>query len=118
MSSSNAAPFEEIGPGFYNLRASFTFACGLIDIGTHMSLAKLNSGRYLVIDTCDVSPAAKAAIDRITNNGDLIEAVVATHPFHTMYFPSFYNLYPNVKYYGTPRHIRNQPSIPWAGGFA
>ncbi len=108
-------PFVEIGPGFWNLRSSFTMACGLIDIGTHMSLLKLNSGKYLVIDTCDVSGTAKAQIDQITNNGELIEGVVATHPFHTIYFPAFYRLYPNVKYYGTPRHLRNQPSIPWAG---
>ena len=26
----------EIGPGFWNIRSSFTFLMGLVDIGTHM----------------------------------------------------------------------------------
>lgn len=32
-----------------------------------------------------------------------------------MYFESFYKLYPNAPYYGTPRHLRKFPSIPWKG---
>jgi hypothetical protein len=62
-----------------------------------------------------LSSAAKAEFDFLTNNGTLIEAVIATHPFHTTYFESFYKFYPLLKYYGTPRHIAKMPSIPWAG---
>jgi len=105
----------EIGPGFWNLRASFTFAFGAIDIGTQMSFLRLNSGKFLVLDTCDVSASTKAEIDELTQNGTLIEAVVATHPYHTMYFTPFHKLYPSPKYYGTPRHIRNNKVVPWAG---
>eukprot|EP01034_Spumella_vulgaris_P025496 gene25496-31964_t len=32
-----------------------------------------------------------------------------------MYFAPFFKHYPNAKYYGTPRHIRNLKTIPWAG---
>lgn len=103
------------GTGFFNLRASFTFAFGAIDIGTQMSFLRLNNGKFLVVDTCDVSSSTKVEIDELTQNGDLIEAVIATHPFHTMYFNSFYKMYPNAKYYGTPRHIRNNKNIPWEG---
>lgn len=105
----------EIGPGFWNLRASLTFAFGAIDIGTQMSFLRLNNGRFLVVDTCDVSASTKREIDELTENGSLIEAVIGTHPFHTMYFTSFYKLYPNTKYYGTPRHLRNNKVVPWAG---
>ncbi len=105
----------EVAPGFWNLRGSFTFGFGLIDIGTHMSFLRLRSGKILVVDTCDVSASTKIEIDQLTNNGALIEGVIATHPFHTMYFAPFAKLYPDVKYYGTPRHIRNIKTIQWAG---
>jgi hypothetical protein len=105
----------EIGSGFWNIRGSFTFCCGLIDIQTHMSLLRLPSGKFLVIDTIQLTPQMKQEIDQITQNGTLIEAVLATHPFHTMFFPPFYQEYPNAKYYGTPRHLRNLKGINWEG---
>jgi hypothetical protein len=27
-----------------------------------------------------------------------LDAVVATHPFHTLFFPSFYRAFPNARY--------------------
>jgi hypothetical protein len=81
-----------------------------------MSFIRLKSGKILVIDTVDISdPSIKHEVDQLTNKGDLIEAVVATHPFHTIYFTPFFHCYPNAKYYGTPRHIRNNKVISWAG---
>lgn len=103
----------EIGPGFWNLRGSFTFAEGFEDLGTHMSLLQLASGKFLVVDACDISDKAKAEIDLLTENGRLMDAIVATHPYHTTYFPLFHRLYPEVKLYGTPRHLRHLPSLPW-----
>lgn len=88
---------------------------GLIDIGTHMSFCRLSTGKFLVIDTCAISVAMKTEIDSLTDGGKLIEAVIATHPFHTLFFMPFYKLYPNVQYYGTPRHLRNITALPWAG---
>jgi hypothetical protein len=104
----------EVATGFYNIRASFKVK-GLIDIGTHMSLSKLSNGKFLVIDTVPFDDELKKEFDVLTNNGTNIEAVVATHPFHTLAFPPFYKMYPNLTYYGTPRHIRNQKEIIWAG---
>jgi len=40
-----------IGGGFYNIRGSLKMVAGLIDIGVHMSLLKLASGKFLVFDT-------------------------------------------------------------------
>ena len=106
----------EIGPGFWNLRASFKLGrLGLVEIGNHMSFIRLQSGRILVIDTCLFSDATKAEIDTLTENGNLIEAVVATHPYHTLAFKPFFQLYPNAKYIGTPRHLSILPEIPWSG---
>ncbi|CEP00134.1 unnamed protein product (mitochondrion) [Plasmodiophora brassicae] len=112
----NSAPsMVEIGSGFWNLRGSFKVAMGLVNVGTHMSVARLSTGRYLVIDTIMMSEEQKAAFDRVTDDGRLVEAVVATHPFHTTAFPAFHEAYPNAKYYGTPRHLRKLPDIAWAG---
>ncbi|EFC44062.1 predicted protein [Naegleria gruberi] len=105
---------KEIGKNFFNIRASFKIK-GLINIGTHMSLIRLSNGKYLVIDTVPLDEELKKEIDELTNNGVDIEAVVATHPFHTLAFPDFYKNYSSASYYGTPRHIRNQKDIPWAG---
>lgn len=113
MKTNMASPLITIGTNFWNLRASF-YILHFIDIGTHMSFIKLSSGRFLVVDTCEVPPTAKTAIDVLTENGNLIDAVIGTHPFHTMYFKPFHKMYPNVRYFGCPRHLRNV-DIPWAG---
>jgi hypothetical protein len=64
-----------------------------------MSIIRLPTGRFLVIDTVDLNPALKVEIDQLTNNGANIEAVVAAHPFHTLYFNPFYKAYPNIPYH-------------------
>jgi len=109
------ARVQEVGPGFYNFRASFKIFAGMIDLGTHMSLIKLSSGKFLVIDTIEPTPEVKAQIDALTAGGTKIEAVIATHPYHTIWFQDFYKHYPKAPYYGTPRHLATIKDIPWAG---
>jgi len=104
-----------IGTNFWNVRAHFPMMKGLVDIGTHMSIIKLSTGKFLVISTVQLNPDLKHEIDTLTNNGADIEAVIATHPFHTLAFPAFYQSYPKAPFYGTPRHMRRQKDIPWAG---
>jgi len=105
---------REVVQNFFNIRGTFKLA-HIIKLGTHMSMIRLQSGKFLVLDTVALNPALKEEIDLLTNKGQEIEAVVATHPFHTLYFLGFYKEYPNVPYYGTPRHIRTIKDIPWAG---
>eukprot|EP01038_Epipyxis_sp_PR26KG_P012191 gene12191-16332_t len=88
---------------------------GLVNVGVQMSFIRLSNGRYLIIDTISVTNEAKAEIDHLTESGSLIEAVIATHPFHTLYFKPFQKIYPGVNMYGTPRHIRNIPDVKWEG---
>lgn len=107
--------FQEVGSGFYNLKTSF-YTNTVINVGSQMSLLSLKStGKYLVLDTCALTAAAKIELDYLTQNGTLIDGVIATHPFHTTYFTTFHAMYPDAKYYGTPRHLKMIPSIPWAG---
>jgi len=115
MGNAEVHRLVEIGPGFYNIRASFRSFNGLVDIGTHMSIIKLPKGSFLVIDAVHLDKSLKAEIDVLTDNGNRIEAVLATHPFHSLGFNTFYKAYPHVQYIGTPRHFRTLKDIPWAG---
>lgn len=105
----------QVGPGFWNVRGHFKILAKLIDIETQMSLIELRNGKYLVIDTVEMNDRLRQEIDQLTNGGEKIEAVIATHPFHTLAFPGFYQYYPKASYYGTPRHLRRLTDIPWAG---
>lgn len=104
---------REIGTNFFNLRVLFQL--GGQEVGNHMSMIKLQNGKYLIIDAVEMSAAVKRKFDRLTGNGSKIEAVLAVYPFHTLAFPNFYKNYPNLKYYGTPRHLRNVKEVKWTG---
>lgn len=80
-----------------------------------MSLIELHNGNFLVIDTVILSDQRKRELDELTSNGTKIEAVLAVHPFHTLAYSAFYKMYPNVEYYGTPRHLRKLTEIKWTG---
>lgn len=80
-----------------------------------MSLIQLQNGNFLVIDTVALNDQLKSELDELTSNGTKIEAVVAVHPFHTLAYSAFYKMYPNAKYYGTPRHLRKLTEIKWTG---
>eukprot|EP01098_Paradermamoeba_levis_P015354 TRINITY_DN775_c0_g1_i1.p1 TRINITY_DN775_c0_g1~~TRINITY_DN775_c0_g1_i1.p1 ORF type:complete len:298 (-),score=85.84 TRINITY_DN775_c0_g1_i1:17-880(-) len=111
--NAQSGPPVPIGSGFWNVRT--VFKIGPMNIGAQMSLIKLASGKFLVLDTVALNQPLIDQFNQMTKNGSLVEAVIATHPFHTVFFPAFYKAYPNLTYYGTPRHIRIQPSIPWKG---
>jgi hypothetical protein len=106
---------KAIGENFWNLRSSLVMF-KFIDIGTHMSFIRLSTGKFLVLDCIDLSnKSVKREVDELTENGNLIEAVLGVHPYHTLFFPAFQKLYPNATYYGTPRHLRNFSDMNWAG---
>lgn len=71
---------------FVNIRSSFKI--GAVDIGTHTSLVKRKSGKWLMLDSVKLESQVKAEVDSITNNGADLEAVLNLHPFHTVRFCS------------------------------
>jgi len=123
VSSPNLTPIQnvvknelyKIGAGFWNVRSRFRVLAKLIDIETQMSFIELYNGNFLVIDTVELNDHLRQEINHLTDNGNKIEAVIGTHPFHTLSFPTFYESYPNASYYGTPRHLRRLTQIPWIG---
>jgi hypothetical protein len=106
---------HEIGPGFWNVHARFRMLVEKIDIGTQMSIVQLSNGNFVVFNTVELDDHLRRQINKLTDNGDLIEGVIGTHPFHTRSFLDFYRAYPQAAYYGTPRHLRQIPQIPWLG---
>ncbi|KAJ3222357.1 hypothetical protein HK099_002394 [Clydaea vesicula] len=103
---------NQIGTNFWNIRAPYKML-GIIDVGTHMSIVRKRDGRFICIDTVNLDGELLNEINQLTENGDLIDAVIATHPFHTEAFPKFYQHFPKPKYYGTPRHLRTIQEVPW-----
>ena len=99
---------------FWNIRSGFK-VFGLLNIGTHMSVIRLSTGRFLVIDAVPLDDDLKREFDELTNGGELVDAVLATHPFHSLALPGFHQAYPRLRFIGCPRHLRNLPEIPWAG---
>jgi len=106
---------QQIGEGFWNIRGNFKLLGGLVDMGNQMSIAKLSNGKFLIIDAIPMTDQIKAEIDKLTDKGANIEAVITTHPFHTLSIQPFHEAYPNVPFYGCPRHIKRFPDLKWAG---
>lgn len=105
-------PVIEVDDGFWNLRGSFKLG-GIVELGTHMSLVRLASGRYLALDACNLVPETRALIDEKTRGGEDLEAVLHLHPFHTLHARSLHKLYPRAKLYGTARHHEQLADLPW-----
>eukprot|EP01121_Diplochlamys_sp_Union-15-3_P013456 TRINITY_DN4175_c0_g1_i2.p1 TRINITY_DN4175_c0_g1~~TRINITY_DN4175_c0_g1_i2.p1 ORF type:complete len:295 (+),score=44.87 TRINITY_DN4175_c0_g1_i2:132-887(+) len=80
-----------------------------------MSVAKLSNEKYMIIDAIPLTEQIKHDLNKLTNNGENIEAVLMTHPFHTLSINDFHKFYPKAHYYGCPRHLKLFPHIPWAG---
>lgn len=106
-----------IGPNLWNVRGSYYPVC-FVNMGSQMTIIRLPSGFFLILSTIALSSSLKEEIDILTDGGKYIEAVIATHPFHTLYFTPFYHCYPHAKYYGTPRHLKKFPQIKWSGSVA
>lgn len=101
-----------INDTFWNIRGSFRIGY-LIDVGTQASLVRLASGRFIMLDAYTLPPAVKAEVDRITEHGALLDAIINLHPFHTVHVEALHRQYPAAALYGTQRHHHLFPQLPW-----
>jgi hypothetical protein len=102
----------EVGPGFWNIRGSFK-VFGVVQIGTHSSLVRRSNGSYVVLDACGLSDDIRTWLERQTEGGERLEALVNLHPFHTLHVKTFAGSFPKAKLYGTKRHIERLRDLPW-----
>lgn len=102
----------EIADGFWNIRGSFRVLG--VDLGTQSSLARLRSGRFVLLDCVQLDAATLAELRRRTDGGAALEAIVNLHPFHTMHVAKVAAAFPDATLYGTARHRRIAPALRWA----
>jgi hypothetical protein len=97
---------------FWNIRGSFKLG-GLIDIGTHASLVRLTSGKFVLLDACDLPEPVMGELKARTRNGADLEAIIHVHPFHTMHVQKAHEAFPEARLYGTRRHHERFPQFDW-----
>lgn len=102
----------EIADGFWNIRGRFR-VLGVFDLGTQSSLARLRSGRFVLLDCVPLADAVVAAVRRLTDGGASLEAIVNLHPFHTLHVKKVAAMFPNATLYGTARHHRVASTLRW-----
>ncbi|GAB5544377.1 MAG: hypothetical protein SangKO_041370 [Sandaracinaceae bacterium] len=102
---------RDLGAGFTNIRGSFKLLG--VDLGTQCSLVRRPSGRYVLLDACGLDEETAGWLDRTTEGGALLDAVLHLHPFHTLSVREMHERYPDAKLYGTLRHHDRARDLPW-----
>ena len=102
----------QVSDDFWNIRGDFKIG-GILNIGTHASLVRRANGKFVLLDSYTLQGDVKEQIDAISQNGADIEAIINLHPFHTIHVPKAHEQYPNAKLYGTQRHLKKFPDLPW-----
>ncbi len=102
----------EVADGFWNIRGSFMIA-GIYDLGTHASVVRRANGKLVILDACAIDDDTRRWISAMSNDGADVEAILHLHPFHTLHVRSLHEAYPRAKLYGTARHPKKAPELPW-----
>lgn len=102
-----------LGAGFWNIRGSFRLG-GVLDIGTQCSLVQLESGKFVFLDSYELTGDVRDQVMALTNDGQDVEAVLNLHPFHTVHCEQMAKDFPQAEFYGSRRHHKQIPQIPWA----
>ena len=103
----------KISDDFWNIRGSYKIG-GVIDVGTHASLVRLASGKFVFLDSYTLSSGERREVAELTRDGKDIKAILNVHPFHTVHVRKMHRLYPDAVLYGTARHLERFPELPWS----
>ncbi len=74
----------KVSDDFWNIRGDFKIG-GVLNIGTHTSLVRRGSGKFVLLDAYTMRGKTKEQVDTLTNDGADIEAIINLHPFHTVH---------------------------------
>lgn len=102
----------QLADGFWNIQGVFKIA-GLLDIGTQASLVRLKSGKFVLLSAYTLTGDVADSVLKLTDQGRALEAVLHTHPFHTVHVQAVAKQFPHAKLYGTQRHQQKAPDLPW-----
>ena len=103
----------DLGAGFWSIRGSF-IKDNIIDIGGQCALIKLQSGRFIFLDSYSLTGEVRAQVMTLTTNGDEVEAVLNVHPYHTVHCAQMAKDFPHADFYGSARHATQVPEVQWS----
>lgn len=104
---------NDLGSGFWNIRGSFKVN-GVLDVGAQCSLVKLDSGKFIFLDSYELKDEVRDTVMKLTNNGQDVEAVLNVHPFHTVHCEQMAKDFPQATFYGSRRHPEQAPNVDWS----
>lgn len=78
-----------------------------------MSLVRRSTGKFVLIDAYEPDEDDKQALMALTSNGELIEAVLNVHPFHTIHCKFVHEILPHARLIGTRRHHGTVAHLNW-----
>ena len=105
-----------LGKGFWNIRGSFYIENkeGSRDVGMQCSLVKLQSGKFIFLDSYELKDDIREEVMQLTNNGQEVEAVLNVHPYHTVHCEQMAKDFPQATFYGSRRHPEQAPQVNWS----
>ena len=104
---------HDLGSGFWNIRGDFRIG-GVINIGTQCSLVKLESGKFIFLDSYTLTDDIRSKVMGLTNDGKDVEAVLNLHPFHTIHCAQMAKDFPQAVFYGSSRHKQKVADVSWS----
>ncbi len=104
---------HDLGNGFWNIRGSFV-RDEMIDIGNQSALVRLDSGKFILLDSYTLTGTVKEQVMALTCHGKDIEAVLNVHPFHTVHCAKVAKDFPHATFYGSSRHHQEVPEVDWS----
>lgn len=107
-----ADSIQQMGENFWNIRGSFKVA-KILDVGTQMSLVRLNTGEFVMLDSYQPGHDVMSVVRELTNDGRSLTAIINLHPFHTMHVAGVAEAFPHARLFGTRRHVAREPSLRW-----
>jgi hypothetical protein len=102
----------QLADDFWNIRGSFR-VLGLVDTGTQMSLVRLGSGAFVLLDSYTLAGDVEQRVLEVTDHGRKIAAIINLHPFHTTHVRAVAAAFPAARLFGTSRHVAREPDLPW-----
>ena len=104
---------HDLGNGFWNIRGSF-IRDEMVDIGNQSALVRLQSGKFILLDSYTLTGEVREQVMALTNDGQDIEAVLNVHPFHTVHCARVAKDFPHATFYGSARHHKQVPKVDWS----
>ncbi len=105
-------PIIRLTDHFWNIRGTYRIG-GVLNVGTQTSLVRRTSGKFVFLDAYSLSDDVRRAVNGHTNDGRDVEAIINLHPFHTMHVEPMHRAFPGARLYGTSRHRKMFPDLPW-----